>query len=551
MGRSSSRVDLVFGAVGSWDEAILEASRQNGSHGLIERHRSERSVLLSNFPVESYAPGHFMWHPLVHGPAPTSWRSASESRMAAGLVDVNSSATLHTCALGVQDVYVRAVGDAVYFANRLELLLDLVPERLHTNWRAWASTIALCSPYGTDTPFLEIERLGFASAVGVGDEGRRSLSYEPTYLGAQPLGGARGTSPLDLVLTIDSALRVRADEPLDITLSGGWDSRILVGLAHRRVGALLRSWTTSTDDGHDEDLEYARLVAGVLGTRHTEVVPPPDAWVLNARVGYLAFEHQTWLHTWFIPLAETVRERGGQVVDGVAGGVLLKSAFISHEVLEATDPGQRRAALFRSLTGGRAARVDIYTPAGLAWVEQAAREAFDSLTLRFEDHPSESSLHGLLGRTARSIAPSAYNLYGGPSRVLAPYLHPEVVEASLTVPEEVKARRVFNRQVIEVAAGRSVANLPSTNDARERGAPGPRRQTSREALKTVADAVMADPVAWSLLGDSFRATLVDEEKRLGLSRWTGPVQVLQALTLFADWRRTHGARLAEESPPWG
>lgn len=542
---------VVIGAIGPWKPSIFDRLVESAPSHLRERFQSPHARLLTADEPGTYERGGHFWDALVGDTSPTSWQSASEERMAAGIVVRPGHAILHSCALGVQDVYVREIAGAAYFSNRIDPLVGLTSEKLATNWAAWASTIALCAPFGDATPFEEISRLEAASAIEYTDA-LRHISYEPAYMGAIPRRGIRAVTPLEMAALLSEAIPVTGSggPALNVTLSGGWDSRLLAALAARRSALPLWSWTTSPDDGYDEDLVFARPLARLLGAKHTEVVPDSEGWVDRHLDAYRAFEHQTWLHTWILPLADRVRATGGPVLDGVAGGILLKSAFISAETLNQTRAEHRRDLLFTALTGGRTDRPDIYASSGLDWIRTASRGSFDRLTGRLEGHPSELSLHALLGRTVRGICPSSMRLYGDVRKMMVPYLHPLIVKRALEVPEAVKMKRTFNRQVIETAAGPAVARLPSTNDPRERGVPMERRQASRAALMTMADRVVGDPVVSSLLDEKFRTALQDPERLIGLGRWTSPVQILQAMSMFAHWRSTYAARLRDEMPPW-
>jgi asparagine synthase (glutamine-hydrolysing) len=84
-------------------------------------------------------------------------------------------------------------------------------------------------------------------------------------------GTERNFSPDDLQQRLDAALAKRLTEParLGVFLSGGLDSSVLSALAARRVGFVQ---TFAAGMAGARDLEAARSVAKVLGTRHRECV---------------------------------------------------------------------------------------------------------------------------------------------------------------------------------------------------------------------------------------------------------------------------------------
>ena len=100
------------------------------------------------------------------------------------------------------------------------------------------------------------------------------------------------------------------------------------------------------------------------------------------------------------------------------------------------------------------------------------------------------------------------------------------------------------------AASPDVAGLPSTHDGtRLRRPDGSRpRQRSSRALDALASSILAQPEVLRLLGPEMRRALKD---RAGLElvgrTWIG-LNVLQWAGMLAEWRTTHGSRLADSVP---
>src|SRR5690606_25065455 len=127
-------------------------------------------------------------------------------------------------------------------------------------------------------PFMEVRRLRAATAWRASTEGRlERLSFEPAWLTADPVDDPDPREVTELVTAqLPSGWGTRR---LAVTLSGGWDSRLLAALATLRRKRPPVAWTTSPDNGLDRDLTLAPAVAAELGIRHHTVVPGPEAWV--------------------------------------------------------------------------------------------------------------------------------------------------------------------------------------------------------------------------------------------------------------------------------
>ena len=156
----------------------------------------------------------------------------------------------------------------------------------------------------------------------------------------------RELSPAEVVDVLAQA--VQPTRRTVITLSGGWDSRML-GLLARRRRRRMQAWTTSTDDGGDRDVEYAAPVAAALGIRQQTLIPGDRAWVEEHASVRLRTGFQTVHHTWLMPLVRKLHGIGAPVLDGLAGDALFKTSFIPNSLFEETRPDRRMQLLWEGL----------------------------------------------------------------------------------------------------------------------------------------------------------------------------------------------------------
>jgi hypothetical protein len=453
--------------------------------------------------------------------------------LAAGVVIEDQVATVHTCALGLQDVYLRQVGDALYFAVRIAPLTRLDDAPLHTDWQAWASIFALAGPIGATTPYTEIRRIEAATAWRVERGSATRLRFEPAWfdVSADPV-----PEPGQIVELIGQQLAgLNGDEPaISVTLSGGWDSRLLATVARRCGRQRVRAWTSSVDDGLDLDIEFAGSVAKALDIQHEVIVPGSEAWLADRRTVRERVQYQTWMHTWAMPLARRLHCRGEYVLDGLAGDILLKSLHVDPDVVQADSPATARRLLWNHLSDGRLA-----VPGGLAsgvveFFEEASRAAFDEATAHLDGHPAAPALSVLLTRTARAIGPLPGWLFGPEANVLMPFIHPEVITTAVRVPALRKIGGDFYRAVLANAEP-TMATLPSTND------PGPepfakmRRETTFSALTAMADAISSADTVCRLLGPSLQHKLRDRDALRGIWRQPRELRALQWASMLAEW----------------
>jgi asparagine synthetase B (glutamine-hydrolysing) len=354
---------------------------------------------------------------------------------------------LHADALGMQELYIRRLGAAAYFSVRIEPLLGLDDSPLHTDWSAWADVLAVTCPVGEATQFEEVRRVGAAAAMRAGLDSVRRIAFEPGWLAAEP---DERVSPGDALDLIGSHVRGRGR--MAITLSGGWDSRLLA-LVARRLGQRPTAWTTSNDDGNDNDLAYARPVADALGLPHCVVVPGPEAWLEEHRAVWQRLNFQTTHHVWLMPLASVLHWQTDTFLDGLAGDLLFKGSSIAKwESVGAATPAAQRRLIWDGLAQRRLLRRHLLAPGVAGAFEELCRTSFDRAVSRFDGHHDATTLSVLHTRTARAIALCPHWLLAPEAAVQVPFIHPDVMWAALSIPRERKAGGSFYREMMFAAS---------------------------------------------------------------------------------------------------
>ncbi|MFB9659178.1 asparagine synthase-related protein [Glycomyces mayteni] len=523
----------VCGALGDWDRRRLDELLAAAPTAVKRTAEHDGLVLHASGGTDRWRSGDHrgrLWGPLADGPAPRGWREAAESRMAAGAAAGPGYAALHTDALGLQDLYYRRIGDAVYFSGRIEPLLPVGGARAHVDWGAWASTLAMSSPVDDRTPFAEIKRMRAAGAWTWRDGRLHWESFEPSWAGAEPdpdLGPEEALAVLEDVLAPDRRTAV--------TLSGGWDSRLLGVLATRKV-ARMRAWTVSTDDGLDLDVRYAPAVAEALGLRHRVMIPADTAWNDHHAAVWRRTGYQTLFHTWLMPLAESLRRERVRLLDGLAGDVLFGGSFLSEATLAEPDPRDRWQLLRERMERKRDEVKAQLHPGVEAAFEELHAGAFKQAVAPFDGHPAALTLGALHTRTCRSIGISPMWIFAPETETALPFVHPEAVRTALRIPPEAKVGKAFYRRMLEAADPRTAA-LPSTNDPLPvpRPAIGPRRQTGPAAIAALTDRVRSSETVMGLLSDDLRADLAGADFAERVRKDTARFRVLGWAGLLAAW----------------
>jgi asparagine synthase (glutamine-hydrolysing) len=235
--------------------------------------------------------------------------------------------------LGVKPLYYYADGERLVFGSELKAILEAdVPREIDED--ALAQYLALRYIPAPRTIFRGIHKLPpghllRAEAGGVKVEAYWSLP-EDTLAAARP--EAELVEELRALLEDAVKIRLIADVPLGVFLSGGVDSSAVVAMMARAPGVVRTFSIGFTEKSYDE-LEFARLVANRFGTLHEELqVRPEPLEILPhlARMYDEPFADSSSIPVWYVSrmARRSVKVAlGGDGGDELFGGYETYAAF--------------------------------------------------------------------------------------------------------------------------------------------------------------------------------------------------------------------------------
>ncbi len=181
--------------------------------------------------------------------------------------------------IGIKPLYYAILEDgSLCFGSEIKAVLALMGGRPRLNSAALPDYLANHAPSGPDTLFEGVRRLlpghtltwrsGEVRVAAYWDPGFPPES-DPVDVGTDPVGEFRER------LTESVRLRLMADVPLGVFLSGGIDSAAITGLMAPMVDEPIQSFSVAFEDRSANELVYARQVAEAFETRHHEIVVSP------------------------------------------------------------------------------------------------------------------------------------------------------------------------------------------------------------------------------------------------------------------------------------
>ena len=292
--------------------------------------------------------------------------------------------------LGIKPLYIARVrrpgGDVVLFASELRALLasDLVERRLDPlalETYLWHGFVA-----GPQALARGVRRLEPGTALSLELDGLETRAWRFWSL---PRYEPRSDDVEALDDALEDAVRIRliADVPLGVFLSGGIDSSAISALATRCAPGQLRTFNVGFEEQGFDETEHARAVARHLGAAHTEVRLSQASFVarLDDAIGSLDQPSFDAINTYFVSRA--VREAGITVALAGTGGDELFGGYPSFVDLPRIARASRLASLLPSGAVATLARALVRWKLGAPGaVEPQARWAKlpDALALRGE-----------------------------------------------------------------------------------------------------------------------------------------------------------------------
>jgi asparagine synthase (glutamine-hydrolysing) len=189
--------------------------------------------------------------------------------------------TLARDRFGVKPIYyVHDADGTLYFASEIKALLAAGAVSATMNFAAFPDYLANHAPSGNDTLFAGIKRLPPGHTM-VWRDGAIEISryWDLSFV---PDAALERTSDADLVAEYSSRfeeavrLRLMADVPLGMFLSGGIDSAAITAVMSGMVDGPIKTFSVAFAEREANELRYARLVSDRFKTQHHEIVVSPE-----------------------------------------------------------------------------------------------------------------------------------------------------------------------------------------------------------------------------------------------------------------------------------
>jgi asparagine synthase (glutamine-hydrolysing) len=182
---------------------------------------------------------------------------------------------------GVKPLYYVQTGDgSLYFASEIKSLLAAGAVKAEINFAALPDYLANHGTSADETLFAGVKRLSPGHTLVWRDGELRLTEYWDLSFADEGAEGNRSDNDLIAEWTDlfrqSVRLRLMADVPLGMFLSGGIDSSAIAAMMSQMVTEPIKTFSVAFKEREANELDYARMVANQYKTDHHEVVVSPE-----------------------------------------------------------------------------------------------------------------------------------------------------------------------------------------------------------------------------------------------------------------------------------
>ena len=184
--------------------------------------------------------------------------------------------------LGVKPLYYANSDDgSFFFASEIKALLEAGAVKPELEYRVLTDYLANHGTSGELTMFAGVKRLLPGHTLTFGDDRVEINRYWDISFdrdAVSPRLDREWIEEWSSLFTESVRLRLMADVPLGMFLSGGIDSSAIAAEMSRMVDGRVKTFSVAFEEREANELRYARLVSDRFGTDHHEVIVSPHSF---------------------------------------------------------------------------------------------------------------------------------------------------------------------------------------------------------------------------------------------------------------------------------
>jgi asparagine synthase (glutamine-hydrolysing) len=206
--------------------------------------------------------------------------------------------------LGIKPVYYTLTPEGeLFFASEIKALIEARAVKPELNYDVLSDYAANRYTSGDETLFRGVRRLPPGHTL-VWQEGKARIErfWDVSFAKHEsPFSDRDYVEQFDQLFRESVRLRLMADVPLGMFLSGGIDSTAIAGVMSKLVGDPIKTFSVAFAEREANELEFARMAARAFKTEHHEIVVSPKEF-FDALPAMVYQEDEPIAHPSSIPL---------------------------------------------------------------------------------------------------------------------------------------------------------------------------------------------------------------------------------------------------------
>lgn len=206
--------------------------------------------------------------------------------------------------LGIKPVYYSLSQDGeLFFASEIKALIEARAVKPELNYDVLSDFAANRYTSGDETLFRGVRRLPPGHTL-VWQDGKVQIArfWDVSFAKHEsPLSDRQYIEQFDQLFRESVRLRLMADVPLGMFLSGGIDSTAIAGVMSKLVSDPIKTFSVAFAEREANELEFARMAARAFKTEHHEIVVSPKDF-FDALPAMVYQEDEPIAHPSSIPL---------------------------------------------------------------------------------------------------------------------------------------------------------------------------------------------------------------------------------------------------------
>lgn len=330
-------------------------------------------------------------------------------------------------------------------SDDISSIMNFHNEKFHTNFEAWCEIATIGYTLGNKTVTREIVALYRTEVITLNlsewavsslyYDRLRDIKIDPSIAYDDALQNVIGL----LDDSLQEVLTRYSDCEKIVTLSGGWDSRLLSAMLKRK-GVSFKTKTANLDTGNSKDYSYAKLAAEYLDVENQFVDLDSDYFERELEDYLCEVDFSSTLHPWLKNFLDKVNIAPKSVnFDGLGGDNLLRAGNVIIEY-QTTDE------LYRKLK--------VYSPHNsVTWpinrtMENIVKKNIAEECLRYASCDNSFLFFIIDNRYMRNISYSI-KIQNKKMQSVTPFLYRPLVEYILSLPVEVRYSENFYPDIME------------------------------------------------------------------------------------------------------